>query len=167
MNKEKTEKLAEISARVMKVIDYLGETPNSFATKLGYQRAQTIYDIQKMKSAPSFDFFQRFSNAGYSVSISLDWLLTGNGEMLLKQETIQSMPQQDGFIYKMYQEKEQQVQKLTEELRAMERKVGNLEAELKHAETLGYRTARNVSTKKPSLQPKADAPSASVPLNEQ
>lgn len=82
MNKEKEEKLAEISARITKVIDYLGETANSFATKLGYQRAQTIYDIQKMKSAPSYDFFQRFTIAGYSAIINLDWLLTGEGNML-------------------------------------------------------------------------------------
>lgn len=88
MNKEKEEKLAEISARITKVIDYLGETPNSFATKMGYQRAQTIYDIQKMKSAPSFDFFNRFSIAGYSAIINLDWLLTGNGNMLKEKSNI-------------------------------------------------------------------------------
>lgn len=88
MNKEKEEKLAEISARITKVIDYLGETPNSFATKMGYQRAQTIYDIQKMKSAPSFDFFNRFSIAGYSAIINLDWLLTGNGDMLKEKSNI-------------------------------------------------------------------------------
>ena len=70
----------------MKVIDYLGETPNSFALKLGYQRAQTIYDIQKMKSAPSYDFFLRFMNAGYSEIINLDWLLSGKGDMLCKNE---------------------------------------------------------------------------------
>lgn len=82
MNKGKEEKNAEISARITQVIDYLGETPNSFAAKLGYSRAQTIYDIQKMKSAPSFDFFQRFSNTGYSAIIDIDWLLTGKGNML-------------------------------------------------------------------------------------
>lgn len=71
MSKEKEEKLAEISARITKVIAYLGETANSFATKLGYQRAQTIYDIQKKKSAPSYDFFQRFTIAGYSAIIIL------------------------------------------------------------------------------------------------
>lgn len=76
-----------------------------------------------------------------------------------------SLPE-DSFIYKMYQEKEKQVQQLTEELRAMERKVGNLEAELKHAETLGYRTAENVSIKKPSSQSKASVRSASVPSSE-
>jgi len=86
MNKEKEEKLAEISARIMKVITFLGETPNSFATKLGYPRAQTIYDIQKMKSAPSYDFFQRFSKAGFSAIIDLDWLFTGEGSMLRTQK---------------------------------------------------------------------------------
>ena len=86
MNKEKEEKLAEISARITKMIEYLGETPNSFATKLGYPRAQTIYDIQKKKSAPSFDFFQRFSIAGFSAIINYDWLLTGEGSMLRNEE---------------------------------------------------------------------------------
>lgn len=70
----------------MKIVEYLGETPNSFALKLGYSRAQTIYDIRDMKSAPSYDFFKRFSNAGYSAIINLDWLLTGEGEMLRKKE---------------------------------------------------------------------------------
>lgn len=83
MNKGKTEKLAEISDRITQVIAYLGETPNSFANKLGYQRAQTIYDIKNMKSAPSYDFFQRFTIAGFSAIINLDWLLTGEGNMIL------------------------------------------------------------------------------------
>ena len=82
MKKEKNEKLAEISARIMKVIEYLGETPNSFASKLGYARAQTIYDIRDMKSAPSYDFFQKFSNSEFSVIVNTDWLLAGKGEMI-------------------------------------------------------------------------------------
>ena len=92
MNKEKEEKLAEISARITKMIEYLGETPNSFATKLGYPRAQTIYDIQKKKSAPSFDFFQRFSIAGFSAIINYDWLLTGEGSMLRNEEQTEESP---------------------------------------------------------------------------
>lgn len=92
MSKEKEEKLAEISARVTEVIEYLGETPNSFATKLGYSRAQTIYDIQKKKSAPSFDFFQRFSVAGFSAIINYDWLLTGEGSMLRSGEKPEEIP---------------------------------------------------------------------------
>ena len=92
MSKEKEEKLAEISARITKVIAYLGETANSFATKLGYQRAQTIYDIQKKKSAPSYDFFQRFTIAGYSAIINFDWLLTGEGNMLRSEEPSHSLP---------------------------------------------------------------------------
>lgn len=113
--------------------------------------------------------------------LSSDWLLLNKGSMIREENNnnpesseTNSLTPNDSLLYDMYKdlqaekkEKEKQIQKLTEELRVMERKVGNLETELRHAETLGYRTARNVSTKKPSLQPKADAPSASVPLNEQ
>lgn len=102
------------------------------------------------------------------LSINPAWLLTGEGEMLIKkEETIQqTSSKQEDFIYKMYQEKEKQVQKLTEELRAMERKVGSLEAELRHAATLSNRTADSASTKKHSSQSRASAHSASVPSNE-
>ena len=81
MNKEKEEKNAEISARIMEMITFLGETPNSFANKIGYQRAQTIYDILKKKCAPSYDFFKKFADTEYSDIINLKWLLTGDGDM--------------------------------------------------------------------------------------
>ena len=105
MKQEKEKKNAEISARIMKVVEYLGETANSFALKLGYQRAQTIYDIRDMKSAPSYDFFKRFSNAGYSVIINLDWLLTGEGTMLrepMKQGTSGDEPQRERKLIPFY-----------------------------------------------------------------
>lgn len=72
----------EISARIAEIIERAGESPNSFAKRLGYSRAQTIYDILSGKSAPSYDFFNRFANTEYSANISLQWLLTGKGEML-------------------------------------------------------------------------------------
>lgn len=62
------------------MLQILGETPNSFAKKLGYSRAQTIYDILSEKSAPSYDFFRKFADSEFSASINLSWLLTGAGE---------------------------------------------------------------------------------------
>lgn len=74
-------KNAEISERILKVLDYQGDTKNSFAQKLGYTRSQTIYDIVNGKSAPSFDFFNRFVNSDYSEIFNIEWLLSGKGEM--------------------------------------------------------------------------------------
>lgn len=71
----------EISARVALVIQSLSLTPNSFASTLGYQRSQTIYDIINGKSAPSYDFFRRFMLSPFSRQINIDWLLTGRGKM--------------------------------------------------------------------------------------
>lgn len=76
------EKNTEISARIAETIERVGENPNSFAKCLGYSRAQTIYDILSGKSAPSYDFFNRFANTEYSAIINLQWLLTGKGDML-------------------------------------------------------------------------------------
>ena len=81
MNKEKSEKNAEISARISKILEKEGLTPNNFAQKLGYPRSQTIYDIINCKSAPSYDFFNRFVASGFSEVYNLDWLLTGRGDM--------------------------------------------------------------------------------------
>lgn len=190
MNKEKEEKLAEISARITQVIAFLDETPNSFATKLGYSRAQTVYDIQKRKSAPSYDFFQRFSNAGFSAIVDLDWLLTGEGSMLRPDEPPTnsvtpstdapeaSMKPDESILYNMYKdlqaekrEKEAEIKELNAKMLAMSEEIGRLKAKLgedepeieTHLKGLGKGTAKNVSTRPHSSQPSPDAPSAGVP----
>ena len=81
MAKENKEKIAEISARISDVIECCATTPNNFAKILGYNRAQTIYDIINGKSAPSYDFFRRFSESEYSAIINLKWLLSGDADM--------------------------------------------------------------------------------------
>lgn len=87
MNKEKENKNAEISARIAEILQYTGDTRNGFAVKLGYERAQTVYDVMNMKSAPSYDFFRRFSISEYSDIIDLRWLLSGEGSMLRDSKT--------------------------------------------------------------------------------
>lgn len=81
MSKTNKEKIAEISARIDTIIECCATTPNNFAKVLGYSRAQTIYDIQNRKCAPSYDFFNRFTDSEYSAIINLRWLLNGEGEM--------------------------------------------------------------------------------------
>ena len=77
------EKNAEISARIKTIIDDLNLSPNAFALKFNYKRGQTIYDILNGKSAPSYDFFNRFMLSEFSETYSMDWLLTGRGNMYL------------------------------------------------------------------------------------
>ena len=80
---KKEHKNTEISERISKLIDALGIKPNAFALALGYNRSQTIYDIVKGKSAPSFDFFNKLAMSEYSEILNMDWVLTGRGEILL------------------------------------------------------------------------------------
>lgn len=84
------EKNTEISARMDELICILHTNPNKFANALGYNRAQTIYDILSGKSAPSYDFFNRFATSGYSVFINLRWLLTGKGSPIIEETYYQS-----------------------------------------------------------------------------
>lgn len=86
MSKEKTNKNTDISDRVAEMLSYTGENKNAFATSLGYERAQTVYDIINGKSAPSYDFFKKFQFSEYSEIFNIDWLLTGRGSMLKVKE---------------------------------------------------------------------------------
>jgi phage repressor protein C with HTH and peptisase S24 domain len=79
-------KNSEISERITETIELLNINRNIFSKKLGYDRAQTIYDIAEGKSAPSFDFFQRFMNSEYSEIISIKWILTGKGSPMMSND---------------------------------------------------------------------------------
>lgn len=81
MTKTNKEKIAGISARIDTIIECCATVPFNFAKILGYSRAQTVYDILNKKCAPSYDFFNRFTDSEYSVIINLRWLLNGEGEM--------------------------------------------------------------------------------------
>ena len=70
-------KNTEISERIVQVIETLGLNPNAFAKGLGYTRSQTIYDIIKGKSKPSFEFLERYHDSEYSVHFDVGWLITG------------------------------------------------------------------------------------------
>lgn len=104
------EKNAEISARIDEVICILHTNPNKFANALGYSRAQTIYDILEGKSAPSYDFFRRFTMSGYSVFINLRWLLSGEGNPIVEERYLAS----DLPIIKGEMTSEEAAQKLKE-----------------------------------------------------
>ena len=82
---------SEISERVYLVIKRLSSNRNSFASDLGYVKTQTIYDITDGKSAPSYDFFRRFMLSEYSGIVSINWLLTGRGKMIIDTESENNM----------------------------------------------------------------------------
>lgn len=102
---EKLKKNAEISARILRLLEYLNVTANSFAMTLGYKRAQTIYDVVNGKSAPSFDFFNRLAMSEYSESINMDWLLTGRGEIFKTKSTENVLKQNEDIFEDIFEDK--------------------------------------------------------------
>lgn len=144
MSKEKENKNAEISARIAEILQYTGDTRNGFAVRLGYERAQTVYDVMNMKSAPSYDFFRRFSISEYSDIIDLKWLLSGKGPMLrtdgvpaLSAAPSTDIPAvSDTVVLRLMDKldkKEAQIDHLQSELRAMTEELATLKA--KHPES--------------------------------
>jgi hypothetical protein len=170
MSKGKENKNAEISARIAEILQYTGDTRNGFAVKLGYERAQTVYDVMNMKSAPSYDFFRRFSISEYSDIIDLKWLLSGKGPML-RTDDVPTLPDttsidtpmsSDTVLLRLMDKldkKEAQIDHLQSELRVMTEELATLKAKYpesstSHPEGLGH--AKPASTKKPSSPPNAD-----------
>ena len=174
MNKEKGNKNAEISARIAEIVEFVGETPNSFAKNLGYDRTQTIYDILNMKSAPSFDFFRRFSIAGYSEIINFDWIFTGNGKMLqvdrlsiqpeqnTQSEVLQETKGEAAAFYRMYKEKDEENKELLKENARLEERLRLIETE---RSDFGQ-NAGGVSTESTLLRTSQGATSAGAHLKE-
>ncbi|WP_215709269.1 hypothetical protein [Bacteroides uniformis] len=169
MNKENENKNAGISARIAKILQYTGDTRNGFAVKLGYERAQTVYDVMNMKSAPGYDFFRRFSISEYSDIIDLKWLLSGEGPMLRTdgELTLPATPSTDTStpsdtvvlrLMEKLDEKDAKIDLLQSELRQQSAELAALRAQhpktsIPHPEVLN--PAKNASTKKPS-SPNAD-----------
>ena len=75
-------KNADFSARVSQIIEYLNITPAKFSKELGYGRAQGVYDILSGKARPSTDFYERFLRWDKRRVFSLEWIITGEGEMI-------------------------------------------------------------------------------------
>jgi|ERR1044071_10443875 hypothetical protein len=74
--------------RLLLVISTLEMNRNSFSERLGYKNNSYIYEYTREDppaKEPGFDFFQKLSLA--KTSINLDWLLTGDGDMLIKKGT--------------------------------------------------------------------------------
>lgn len=75
------QKNTDFSERIMQVIDFVGDTKNEFAKKLGYERSQSIYDIVNGKSKPSFDFFEKLLNSEYSEIVNIEYIISGKGNL--------------------------------------------------------------------------------------
>lgn len=90
-------KNTDISERIEKMLLYLNINRNNFAQNIGYERSQTLYDIISGKSKPSYDFFLKFLNSEYSELIDINWLITGNGNMI-KENKINSSILNTGTI---------------------------------------------------------------------
>lgn len=108
--------ITDISARIADFIEKTGHNPNSFAKELGYNRAQTIYDLINGKCAPSFDFFRRLAMSDISVKLDFRWLITGN-------ESIQPqiIDKDLTFLINKVIEQAEEIGKLRQQLEAIKR----------------------------------------------
>ena len=155
--------LVTTKERLLYYIEQMGISKSQFYSDLGIKRG--LLDSDKLKATISDTVIAKIL-VTYT-NLSINWLLTGEGDMIKNETTNQLNQSSDsGILLKLLEEKEKKIEQLTNELRAMERKVGSLEAKLENVATLGNRTADNVSTAKPSSQSRASAHSASAPLNE-
>lgn len=106
---------SEISERLATIISSEGLTPNAFAKRLGYSRAQTIYDIINGKSAPSCEFFVRFIKAGFSEKWQIEWLINGQSSQTQTTTETSTCGLTEGRLMQLEKENER-LRKRNEEL---------------------------------------------------
>lgn len=73
----------DFNDRITKVIEFSEMTPAEFAEEIGVQRS-SISHILSGRNKPSLDFITKIKSK--FPEIEWNWLITGSGEMLLKQE---------------------------------------------------------------------------------
>ena len=74
-----------ISERIDIIIKYLEMNPTSFSKAIGINNNVTIGRIINDKKSPSFEVLQKIIQQ-YSSVINTDWLITGQGNMLVQEE---------------------------------------------------------------------------------
>jgi len=115
------------SDRIKEVIKWSGLNANAFAKKVGYDRGQVIYDIIKGKNKITGKISVNIVKS--YPEINLNWILTGEGNMLKEQPDNAVANEQLGtyepknendtvprleyeFIKKQLEEKDKQISKL-------------------------------------------------------
>ncbi|MCD8301788.1 MAG: hypothetical protein LUC44_02070 [Prevotellaceae bacterium] len=75
------------SEKIDRLLNYLGINPKVLSERLGYARPQIIYDLKKGKTKSISPSLASKITSVFP-EISKMWLLTGEGEMLRKRESV-------------------------------------------------------------------------------
>ncbi len=123
------QKNAEISARLVQLIESHQVSTNKYATLLGYKRAQVLYDAIN-KGIIGYDLLKRI--ADMSADINMSWFLTGNGEMLISGDSSGVEESREQVITALEQcleckKKDDHIAVLMEQLRRMQRELEKYE----------------------------------------
>lgn len=128
MQENKQEK-SPIKQKILLYLDSIGVSQYDFYKKTGVTRG-----VLGQNNGISEDNLSRF--LAYYPEVNPIWLLTGQGEMLLKEQpsTPVEIPASDNneasVYYKMYKEKDEEVKAQAKEIGALEQKVKTLEEKI-------------------------------------
>jgi len=130
---ENNEKIFSINRRIFEILEYYNVTRYKFSKLSGVSEA-TLLNIYKGKNKPSIDFLVKLLNT--FKAINLNWLITGEGEMLQKDQggkppsatkTDDACKQEVEFYKRLLEKKEA-------ELREAYKEIGRLEPYKKQTE---------------------------------
>ena len=68
-------------SRIQEILDYYCITANAFSKRIGLKRPQSLYDIRDGKVKTISYYIAQKIHEAYK-EIDLDWILTGQGEMM-------------------------------------------------------------------------------------
>jgi transcriptional regulator with XRE-family HTH domain len=79
--------MKKFSERLQSVINQYDISPADLSKKMGFKQPSRIYRLLSGEHLPSFEFLEDFSQTFTEVNI--EWLVTGNGEMLKKVQVLE------------------------------------------------------------------------------
>jgi transcriptional regulator with XRE-family HTH domain len=71
--------MSDITQRLKQILSYYNLNSADFSTKVGVQKS-SVSHLLSGRNKPSFDFINKLANA--FIEISIEWFVTGKGEMI-------------------------------------------------------------------------------------
>ena len=111
----------DIIDRLQQLIEYQDMTVSAFARAIGVPDQSIRGIVVQRRNKPGFDLIVKIVHA--FDWLNADWLITGRGEMIKKDEPTQNVSAKESILMDYIKEKDKKIEKLIEEKTELKLKI--------------------------------------------